>query len=588
MDLLGILAFVGGLAFFLYGMEVMGKGLTNLSGGRMEALLSKLTSNRLSAVFLGLAVTAVIQSSSATTVMVVGFVNSGIMQLTQAAGVIMGANIGTTVTAWLISLIGIDSDQLLLQLLKPTVFSPVLAVIGVVFILFSKNQKKKDVGTIMIGFALLMYGMEIMSNAVEPLAENKTFIHFMVAFTNPILGVLAGAVLTGIIQSSSASVGILQALCMTGTVPYSVAIPVIMGQNIGTCVTALISSIGANKNARRAAMIHLYFNIIGVTVMLTVFYLLHFIFSFDFLKEYATASGIAVFHSLFNITATVLLFPFLNQLVKLATWTIPDSKHDSAAPAQSGELALLDERFLSQPAVAVEQGRTVLLSMANKSMQSIHFALDLFDRFHPETTAKVEELENETDQYEDVLGSYLVRAAERELSARDSERISVYLQNIGDLERIADHALNLVHSFREMDEKNLSFSPEAKKEIAVAMDAVNEVTSLTLKAMKDNDTDELSDVEPLEQVIDKLTGTVREHHIKRLRDGTCTIELGYILADITTDLERISDHCSNLASSWIMADKGGYDTHEYLTEYKTSNEEFQQRYSRMSSKYRLA
>jgi len=587
MDLLGFLSLIGGLALFLYGMEVMGKGLTNLSGGRMEALLSKLTSGRLSAVFLGLAVTAVIQSSSATTVMVVGFVNSGIMGLTQAAGVIMGANIGTTVTAWLISLAGIESDGLFLQLLKPSTFSPVLAAAGVVMILFSKSKKKNDIGTILIGFAVLMYGMETMSGSVEPLADDPTFTHLMTAFTNPILGVIAGAVLTGIIQSSSASVGILQALCLTGTVPYSVAIPVIMGQNIGTCVTALISAIGASKNAKRAAMIHLYFNLIGVIIISAVFYVLNSVFSFDFLNEMATASGIAVFHSLFNVTVTVMLFPFLNQLVRLAAWTVKDSKEDTPAVTDS-DLALLDERFLNQPAVAVEQGHEVLLKMARKSMDAIHISLELFENYNPGTSSEVEKLENDTDHYEDVLGTYLVRASERELSAKDSERISVYLQNIGDLERIADHAINLVHSFAEMNQKKLSFSDQARSEIGVIINAVNEVTTLTLNAMTDNNLDELSDIEPLEQVIDYLTRTIREHHIVRLREGKCTMELGYILADITTNLERVSDHCSNLASSMIMADNGGYDTHEYLTRYKqTSNEEFTQRYKKMSDKYSL-
>jgi len=586
MTWLGALSLIGGLALFLYGMEVMGKGLTNLSGGRMESLLGKLTSNRLSAVFLGLAVTAVIQSSSATTVMVVGFVNSGIMELAQAAGVIMGANIGTTVTAWLMSLAGIDSDLPLLQILKPSVFSPVLAAIGIILILFSKKKTRNDAGTIMIGFAVLMYGMETMSSAVEPLADDPTFTGLMTAFTNPVLGVVAGAVLTGIIQSSSASVGILQALCMTGTVPYSVAIPVIMGQNIGTCVTALISSIGANKNAKRAAMIHLYFNLIGVTIILTVFYILNSIFDFDFLDTMASASGIAVCHSLFNITVTIMLFPFLNQLVKLAKRTIRDSKE--SVHENLGDLALLDERFLNQPAVAVAQGHTVLLSMAKKSMDSIHLALELFSKFDSSKVTEITDLENQTDRYEDVLGTYLVRTSERELSAADSERVSLYLQNIGDLERIADHAVNLMHSFTEMDEKKISFSPAAADEIKVIIDAVNDITSLTYKAMSEESQDTLSDIEPLEQVIDGLTRTVREHHIARLREGTCTMELGYILADITTNLERISDHCSNLASGIIMGENGGYDTHEYLTAYKRSgNEEFNQRYRKMSDRYRL-
>jgi len=587
MNLLGILSLIGGLALFLYGMEIMGKGLTNLSGGRMESLLAKLTSNRLSAVFLGLAVTAVIQSSSATTVMVVGFVNSGIMQLSQAAGVIMGANIGTTVTAWLMSLAGIDSDQLLLQLLKPSVFSPVLAAIGIILIMFTKDKKKNDIGSIFIGFAVLMYGMEAMSSSVEPLADDPTFTHLMTAFTNPVLGVIAGAVLTGIIQSSSASVGILQALCMTGTVPYAVAVPVILGQNIGTCVTALISSIGASKNAKRAAMIHLYFNLTGVIIFLSGFYVLHAFFSFSFLNTMATASGIAVFHSFFNVTVTILLFPFLNQLVKLATLSVPEKK-EADTPSVSGNLALLDERFLNQPALAVEQGHTVLLSMAQTSMDAMHYALELFHSYNGKTMSKVESLESETDRFEDALGSYLVKASEKELSAKDSERVSLYLQNIGDLERIGDHALNLAQSFREMEEKHLTFSDPANSEMEKTILAVEDITSLTLKALSTGAQSDLLDVEPLEQVIDQLIKVDREHHIRRLKEGSCTIEMGYILADITTNLERVSDHCSNIASAMLLADKGGYDTHEYMTEYKnTSNEIFRQRYQSMWDKYQL-
>jgi len=588
MNPFGVLSLAGGLALFLYGMEVMGRGLTNLSGGRMEALLSRLTSNRLSAVLLGLAVTAVIQSSSATTVMVVGFVNSGIMQLTQAAGVIMGANIGTTVTAWLISLTGISGDTLLLQLLKPSVFSPVLAVVGIIMILFTKSKKDNDIGSILIGFAVLMFGMETMSGSVKPLADDPAFTSLMTAFTNPVLGVLAGAVLTGIIQSSSASVGILQALCMTGTVPYAVAIPVIMGQNIGTCVTALISSIGASKNARRAAMIHLYFNLIGVTIIMAVFFLLHSVFSFDFLNDMATASGIAVFHSLFNVTVTILLFPFLNQLVKLAALTIPDKAEDRTATDDPGVLALLDDRFLTQPALAVRQGHQVLLSMAHTSVESIHLALKLFQNYNPENVQKIEKLEKETDKTEDALGSYLVRASSRELSEQDSERVSLYLQNIGDLERIADYALNLSQSFTEMHQKGIRFSKQAMSEIGVIIRAVGEVTAITEESMASGSLEKLLDVEPLEQVIDQLTRTVREHHILRLRDGSCTMELGYILADITTTLERVSDHCSNLASSWLMAESGGYDTHQYLTEYKKiDNETFRQRFTKMSLRYTL-
>ncbi|MCF0146736.1 MAG: Na/Pi cotransporter family protein [Eubacterium sp.] len=587
MNLMGVVTLIGGLALFLYGMDVMGKGLTNLSGGQMESLLSKLTSNRLFAVLLGLGVTAVIQSSSATTVMVVGFVNSGIMKLAQAAGVIMGANIGTTVTSWLMSLTGIQSDQIILQIMKPTFFSPILAAIGVIFILFCKEKRKKDIGSILVGFAILMFGMETMSGAVKPLANDPNFTKLMTAFTNPILGVIAGAVLTAIIQSSSASVGILQALCMTGSVPFAVALPVIMGQNIGTCVTALISSIGASKNAKRAAMIHLYFNLIGVAIFMAVFYILNAIFKFSFLSEMATPAGIAIIHSIFNISVTIVLFPFLDKLVKLACFTIRD-KEDDAEQERANDLARLDERFLTQPAVAVDQGQAVLLSMAAKSMSAFRIAVGLLDGFSEEKAEQVDTLENEVDHYQDALGAYLVKASERELLEHDSERVSVYLQNIGDLERISDRASNIVHSFREMNRKKIAFSDDGVQDLKVLTSAVTEVSDLTLQALQKEDPAIAENVEPLEEVVDRLTHQVRKRHIARLRDGSCTVELGNILADLSTNMERVSDHCSNLASSLLLVDKGGYDTHEYLTEYRRKdNEHFRVKYEQMADKYQL-
>lgn len=587
MDLFSILTLLGGLALFLYGMEAMGTGLTNLSGGKMAELLSKMTGSRLRAVLLGLIVTSVIQSSSATTVMVVGFVNSGIMKLAQAAGVIMGANIGTTVTAWLISLAGIQGEQLWLRLLKPTSFSPVLAAVGIVLILFSKSSKKKNTGQILVGFAILMFGMNTMSSAVEPLSEDPSFTRCMTEFSNPVLGVLAGTVITAVIQSSSASVGILQALCMTGAVPYAVAVPVIMGQNIGTCVTALLSSIGTSRNARRAAMIHLYFNLIGTTIFLIVFYSVNALAGLPFVAENATPAGIAMIHSIFNISTTILMFPFLDKLVWLANKTVRDKKNGTETE-ETRELARLDERFLAQPAVAVQQGRTVLLAMAQNAFDSMSRAISLLDGYDRKTDEKVHELEDLTDRYEDALGSYLVKISERELTAEDSEKISVYLQNIGDLERIADHAVNVVDSFREMEEKGIRFSSSAVEDIRVLMNAVSEVMKLTEKAIRDQDVSAARKIEPMEQVVDRLKDAVRERHIVRLREGACTVELGYILADISTDFERVSDHCSNLASSLIMSERGGYDTHEYLSVYRNSgNEEFRREYQRMASRYPL-
>ena len=586
MDVFDFLTMLGGLALFLYGMSAMGDGLSRLSGGRMERLLEKLTSRRLMGVLLGLVVTAVIQSSSATTVMVVGFVNSGIMQLSQAVGVIMGANIGTTVTSWLLSLTGIEGSSLLLQMLKPSSFSPILAVIGIVFLMFSKKEKKKDVGTILIGFAVLMFGMETMSGAVEPLAQMEGFTRIFTMFSNPILGMLAGTVLTAVIQSSSASVGILQALCTTGAVTFGTAIPIIMGQNIGTCITAILSSIGASKNAKRAAAVHLYFNVIGTVLLMIVFYSVNTFVQFDFLTDAASPAGIAVVHSLFNVAATLVLFPFAGVLEKLAILTIPDRKKEEEPAGEA--VSRLDERFLDKPGLAMEESRVVAASMARQAKKSMDLAISLMGGYDEETAEKIMELENQVDRYEDMLGTYLVKLSSRDLSGKDSRMLSLLLHSIGDFERISDHAVNLVQAAREMREKKLAFSDDARKELGIFTDAVREIMELAFGAFEGEDMNLARQVEPLEQVIDVINMEEKQRHILRLRQGRCTIELGFILADVSTNLERVADHCSNIAVCLLQSSRGGFDTHGYLEELKNEEDEsYKAVYSEMSRKYRL-
>ncbi len=569
MDFFGVLTMLGGLALFLYGMETMGNGLEKLSGGRLERILEKLTSNPIKAVLLGAGVTAIIQSSSATTVMVVGFVNSGIMKLTQAVGIIMGANIGTTVTSWLLSLTGIESGNFFVRLLKPTSFSPILALIGISFIMFSKKEKKKDAGTIMIGFAILMTGMETMSGAVKPLANVPEFTGILTMFSNPILGMIAGAVLTAIIQSSSASVGILQALCATGAVNFSTALPIIMGQNIGTCVTAIISSIGASKNAKRAALVHLYFNIIGTVIFMIVFYTINAVVHFSFLDTAANAMGIAVIHSSFNIAATVLLLPFGNGLVKLACLTIPEEKKETPVQ-EKGEDAfrLLDARFLDTSGFAVEQCRQTTIQMAKLARECFFTAVDLLHDYDEEKAERVEALENLVDRYEDELGTYMVKLGGKNLSKTDSHMVSLLLHCIGDFERISDHGINLKDSAKEMKDKDMHFSNKAEKELHVFLDAVKEILNMSIDAFETNNTDEASKVEPLEEVIDDINTVVKANHIRRLQKGKCTIEQGFVLSDISMNLERVSDHCSNIAVSVIEIDRDGFDTHGYLENLK--------------------
>ncbi len=585
MDVFNVLNMIGGLALFLYGMHIMGDGLAKVSGGKLEEILEKFTSTPIKAVILGAGVTAVIQSSSATTVMVVGFVNSGIMRLSQAVGIIMGANVGTTITSWILSLAGIEGESILIKLLKPSSFSPVLAMIGVSFILFAKSTKKKDVGTILAGFAILMTGMDTMSGAVKPLAEVEEFTNLFLVFgNNPFLGVIAGAVLTAVIQSSSASVGILQALCLTGSVTYSSALPIIMGQNIGTCVTALLSAIGANKNAKRAAFVHFYFNIIGTVFFMIAFYIVNAFYPFEFMEQSAGAAGIAVIHSCFNIAAKLVLLPFRNVLVKLATLTIRD---DMAEEDKSG-LRLLDERFLEKPAFAIAQAKKAAVDMANASKEALYLSIDLIDNYDKNTAKQVSKLEDLVDHYEDELGTYLMRLSNADLSYRDSQTVSVMLHCIGDFERISDHACNIMSTAKQVQSKESAFSEKAREELKVYEEAIREILAMTCKVFETEDTVLATQVEPLEEVIDAINEEVKKKHIKRLRKGKCTIELGFVLSDLTTNFERVADHCSNIAVCMIQTREDGFEAHEYLDNLKVEgNVEFADKYKEYRKKYKL-
>ncbi|MDY3015983.1 MAG: Na/Pi cotransporter family protein [Blautia sp.] len=588
MDFFSILTLLGGLALFLYGMQVMGDGLAKVSGGKLEKILENLTSSKLKAVLLGLAVTAVIQSSSATTVMVVGFVNSGIMKLTQAVGIIMGANIGTTVTAWILSLAGIESSNFFISLLKPSSFAPILALIGIVLLMFTKSSRKKDIGVILVGFAVLMFGMETMSGAVKPLADVPEFTNLLLAFSNPIAGVLAGTILTAIIQSSSASVGILQALCVTGAVPYSAAFPIIMGQNIGTCVTALLSAIGANKNAKRAAMIHLYFNMLGTVIFLGVFYLLNSVVHFSFMDSMATPAAIAVTHSIFNVTATLIWLPFSNVLVKLACLTIRDSAEDVEAAKEDQEFMILESRFLEKPAFAVEQGRTAARRMAEDSGKSLKTAFGLLHQYDDEGAKKIDKLEGKVDRYEDELGTYLVQLNNKDLSENDSHSVSIMLHCIGDFERISDHAVNIKESAEELHEKNLSFSPVAKAELRVVTAAVNDIVETAFHVFDAQDTTKAVEIEALEELIDELTKEMKRRHINRLRSGECTIEMGFILSDLITSMERIADHCSNIGVCVTQVRENLYDTHSHLNALKNEDsDDFEKCLEKVRQEYLL-
>lgn len=570
MDFFSILTLLGGLAMFLYGMQVMGDGLEKLSGGKLEKILENLSSNRLKAVLVGAAVTAVIQSSSATTVMVVGFVNSGIMHLSQAVGFIMGANIGTTITAWILSLAGIESSNFFVKLLNPSSFSPILALIGVIFIVFLHDEKKKDIGNIMVGFAVLMFGMNTMSGAVKPLAQVPEFTNILLKFSNPVLGVLAGALLTAVIQSSSASVGILQALCVTGAVQYGTALPIIMGQNIGTCITAMLSSIGATKNAKRAAVVHLYFNIVGTIAFMGVFYLLNTFLHFSFINDVAGPAGIAVIHSAFNVIATAVLLPFGDVLVKMACATIRDTKEEKAISEEDQEFMILESRFLSNPGIAIEQSKTAAKKVAEQSQNALKLSFGLLDSFQEENAFRVEKIEAKVDRYEDELGTYLIKLNQKELSVEDSHSLSIMLHCIGDFERISDHALSIMKSAKEMWEKNAVFSPQAVKELHVMEKAVVDIVDKAYAVFANQDIQLAEEIEPLEEVIDELSRELKRRHVNRLRAGECTIEMGFILSDVTTSLERIADHCSNIGVCVTQVREDLYDTHSHLDSVKNA------------------
>lgn len=582
MTIFDVLTLIGGLCLFLFGMNIMGQALERRAGAKLSSILGKLTSGKLAGFLTGLGVTAIIQSSSATTVMVVGFVNSGLMSLRQAINVIMGANVGTTVTAWVLSLSGLSGDNIFVKLLKPTSFTPVLALVGIIFYMFCKSSKKKDVGTILLGFATLMFGMDTMSGAVAGLQNVPAFTNLFIMFSNPVLGVLAGAVLTAVIQSSSASVGILQALALSGLVPYSAAIPIIMGQNIGTCVTAMLSSIGANKNARRAAVVHLSFNIIGTVVWLAVFAIVSAMTSPAILGESATSAGIAVCHSVFNILCTVLLMPMSSLLEKMANKIVPDGK-SAAAETQS----MLDERLLTTPAVALERSRVLTTQMAQIAVDALRDSLTSLTEYTPAIAEKIREAEDETDKYEDSLGTYLVKLSSLQIGDTDSAEAAKLLRVIGDFERISDHSVNIVESAEEMKEKELTFSQEAQRELRVLSSAVGEIVELSLKSFTENDVNAALLVEPLEQVIDNLKEQLRSNHIRRMQGGNCTVEVGFVWSDLLTNLERTSDHCSNIAMCVVDAQHGNLDLHESLKALKRDSEEYKANYKNYCEKYSI-
>lgn len=586
MDIFNILSMLGGLALFLFGMNLLGDGLAKASGGRLEKILEKLAGSPLKAVLVGAGVTAVIQSSSATTVMVVGFVNSGIMKLSQAVGIIMGANIGTTATSWILSLAGVEGDAIWVKLLKPSSFAPVMAFIGMIIIMFAKKESKKNVATILIGFAILMQGMDTMSAAVKPLADVPEFTGLLTRFSNPILGLIAGLVLTAIIQSSSASVGILQALAVSGAIGYSSAIPIIMGQNIGTCVTAMISAIGAKRNAKRAALVHLYFNMIGTIVFMVVFYVANSFVEFAFMGQQATAVGIATIHSIFNVFATIVLLPFSKLLVRLATATIPEEEVAIKRSHADEVLGILDLRFLESPSLAIEHAKRAVDTMANLARESIDLAMGLFDEYSEEVAQRVVDLEDEVDIFEDHIGAYLVQVSSHNLSEKDSRTASMLLHSIGDFERISDHARNIKEAAQEMHEKKVAFSEEAKAELVQYKRAVRDILGITVESFLAADLSLAKQVEPLEDVIDDLSFEMKQRHVKRLTEGKCTIELGFILSDVSTNFERVSDHCSNVAISLMETGDVHMDAHAYVMALKEEGKKENKKFSEMVAQYR--
>ncbi len=585
MDIFGLLTMIGGLALFLYGMEVLGDGLKKASGGKLEIILEKLTSNKLLAVLLGAGVTAVIQSSSATTVMVVGFVSSGIMSLSRAVGVILGANVGTTITAWILSLAEMSGTGIIFELLKPTSFSPVFAMAGVAIHMASKKEKHKNAATIMIGFAVLMFGMEMMSGAVKPLANVPEFRNLLLKFSNPILGMLVGLVFTAVIQSSSASIGVLQALCMSGAVSYATAIPIIMGQNIGTCVTAMISGAGSSRNAKRTALVHLYYNFMKVAFFMIPFYILNGCFNFSFMTDSASAVGVAVIHTAFNVLMLLIIFPFTSVLEKLVYMTLPLTE---AEKEDSRKIQILDPIFLDRPALALEMCKNAAVDMAKHAREGMLLAMGLLTEYDEKKAQKVRELEDLVDRYEDELGSYLVKINGHHMSSKDSQEISILLHCIGDFERISDHSVNIMASAREMYEKDASFSKKAQEELVIFTQAVTDILDTAIKVFCDEDLNLAKKVEPMEENIDYLSEEMKKRHIKRLRKGKCTIEMGFVLSDITTNYERVSDHCSNIAICLLQINEDSFDTHEYQDVISSKdNTTYVEEVKRLREYYRL-
>ena len=580
--ILKLVSLLGGLALFLFGMDVMGKSLERTAGGKLQTVLAKMSASVPKGFLLGLAVTAVIQSSSATTVMVVGFVNSGILTLKQAVGVIMGSNVGTTVTAWILSLSGLEGDSLLVQFFKPSTLAPLLGAIGIVLYMFTKSEKKKNIGCILLGFMALMTGMELMSGSMKFLKNEPWFAELMVSFSNPLIGILVGAALTALIQSSSASVGILQSLCSTGAVSFGCAIPIILGQNIGTCVTAMMGSIGANKNARRTAMVHLYFNLLGTLIFVVLFYGIGLFFPWKFLNTPCNEMSIAVIHTAFNVGATALLLPLNGLLVKLATLSVPDDKKEE-------KTELLDERLLGTPAVAIQRAHEIAVRMAEDSVEAMSLAIHLSRGFDSKTLDQILALEDNTDRYEDALGTYLVKLSGMKLSESDNRILNTLLYTISDIERIADHAVSVGEAALEMEEKKISFSDRAKAELEVLEQAVTDLLRRTVDAYKSLDLDLAATIEPQEQVVDALVREVKSRHIRRLRDGLCSVEYGFVLEDLLTAFERSADHCSNVAVEILQVSEGKLEAHEYLNSLKAGELQesaaFAERFARYKAQY---
>ncbi|MBE6681977.1 MAG: Na/Pi cotransporter family protein [Ruminococcaceae bacterium] len=583
MDIFMVLALIGGLVMFLYGMDLMGDGLKKLAGGKLESILAKLTSNRFKGFLLGFGVTAIIQSSSATTVMLVGFVNSGIMKLGQTIGIILGANVGTTVTSWLLSTAGIgEGGSMIMKFFKPESFTPLLALLGFLMIASAKNDRRKNTGTILVGFAILMFGMEAMGDSVAALKDNEAFTSLLTMFgNNPIMGILVGTLFTAIIQSSSASVGVLQALALTCAIPYSTAIPLVLGMNIGTTITPIISSVSGNTESKRVAFSCLYIKMIGVAVVAGAFYIINAFVGFDFLKDTASAFNIAVVHTLFNIVSTVILLPFCSLFEKLAIATIKGKKDE-----ETDTFSVLDDRFLDMPSFAVEKSKDLVCEMANISNESFRLATKLLDEYDDDTFNKVKKLESKVDKYEDKISTYLVKVAEKQIAAKESRVVTELLHCIGDIERISDHALNIAEVAQEISEKKIDFSDKAKQDIKIITAAVTEVLYIAIEAMTNDDLDMAKCVEPLEQVIDRLKRKIKNGHITRLRQGDCTMELGFILSDLLTNYERIADHCSNIAVCFIEMSHDSFETHEYLNNLKSGDvTEFKEMYETYKAKY---